>query len=101
MALWYSEEARFHSGIQMHQLWPLLIPFIVVAAHIVYPTVLTWVLIFFPSAAYSSVGFYYFIRNAFGGQWKYDLSGFILGIMVLIVFACTCYGLYCYRPFRY
>ena len=100
MALWYAEEAGFHSGIQVHQLWPLLVPLFIIATHIAYPTVLTWVLIFFPFAAYSSVGLYYLIRNAFGAQWEYDLSGFILGIIVIIFFACICYGLYRYRPFK-
>jgi len=99
-ALWYAEELRFHGGIPIQNMWPLAIPLLLITFQIVYPTMLAWIVIFLPSALYTSVGIYYFAKNTLGASWEYDQGGYFLGLAVISVMVGLCFGLYKNRPLR-
>jgi hypothetical protein len=90
----FAGEIAFHAGARPYQMVPLLIPVLIVAAQIAYPTLLGWTVIFIPSVAYCSCGLYYLVRNATErpAQWENDLAGFLLGSFFVgaYLFVCVC-----------
>jgi hypothetical protein len=90
----FAGEMAFHAGARAYQMLPLLIPVIIVAAQIIYPTLLGWGVIFIPSVAYCGFGLYYLVRNATERppQWENDLAGFVLGsfFVAAYLFSCVC-----------
>jgi hypothetical protein len=88
------------TGAQVYQLWPLLVPVVIVVAQMMYTTLVGWVVIVVPSALYSGVGVFYLIRNATETppQWQYDSSGFIMGLIFIGAFVAVCVALIFARP---
>lgn len=97
-ALFYAEEASFHSGVALGDLWYLGIPFLVIGAQLLYPTLLGWAGVLSGLCFFIVTGFYFLIRNFGWSQWRVDTSGFIGGLAVLIVLLAVGVGLYRARP---
>ena len=91
---------HFHGGVPIQNMWPLAIPLLLIAFQIAYPTILAWIVIFLPSALYTSVGIYYFAKNTLGASWEYDQGGYFLGLAVIILMVSLCFGLYKNRPLK-
>jgi len=91
----FAGEMAFHAGARPYQMLPLLIPVLVVAAQVFYPTLLGWAFIFIPSVAYCCIGLYYLIRIAAEKppQWEHDLEGFVVGLFFvgMYLFASVCF----------
>jgi len=80
-AMMFAGEMSFHNGARAAQLWPLLIPVVILIVQWVRPTLVGWAVIFLPTVLYFGVGVYYAIRNNLGPhpQWEHDSAGVILG----------------------
>jgi len=98
----FAGEMAFHAGARPYQMLPLLIPVLIVATQIIYPTLLGWTVIFIPSMAYCSFGLYYLIRNATERppQWENDPAGFVLGSCFVGAYLFVCVCLFFARPKR-
>jgi hypothetical protein len=58
-AMMYADEMAFHSGATAMQMWPLVIPIVIVIVQWVRPSVLGWAVICLPTFLYFGVGVYY------------------------------------------
>jgi len=94
-AMMFAGEMFFHSGTRAAQMWPLLMPIVVLITQWVRPTLLGWVVIFLPTFLYFGVGVYYAITNNLGPhpQWEHDSEGVILGGVFLAALLGVCLAL--------
>jgi hypothetical protein len=94
-AMMYAGEIAFHSGVMAVQMWPLVIPVLIVIAQWVRPTMLGWAVICLPTFLYFVVGVYYLVRNNLGPhpQWEHDSGGVILGSFFLAALLAACIAL--------
>jgi len=94
-AMMFAGEMEFHNGATAAQVWPLLIPIVVVIVQWIRPTVLGWAVICLPTILYFGVGVYYMITENLGPhpQWEHDLGGVILGSLFLAVLLAACLSL--------
>jgi hypothetical protein len=96
----FARELAMEAGARPYQMLPLLIPVLVVAAQLIYPTLLGWTVIFIPWVAFCTFGLYHLIRNATRRppQWDNNLSGFILGYLFVGACLLVCVCLLFARP---
>ncbi len=94
-AMMFADEMAFHTGATAAQLWPLLIPILIITVQWVRPTVLGWAIICLPTFLYFGIGVYYAVRNNVGPhpQWEHDLGGVILGAFFLTALLAACVAL--------
>jgi len=94
-AMMFAGEMSFHSRARAAQMWPLLIPIVILIVQWVRPTPLGWAVIFMPTFLYFGVGVYYAISNNLGPhpQWEYDSEGVILGSVFLAALLGVCIAL--------
>jgi len=94
-AMMFADEMAFHSGATATQMWPLLIPIVIIVVQWVRPTVLGWAVICLPTFLYFGVGVYYAVTNNLGPhpQWEHDSQGVILGSFFLAALLAACIAL--------
>jgi hypothetical protein len=94
-AMMFAGEMSAHGGAGAAQMWPLLIPIVILIAQWVRPTILGWGVLFLPTLLYFGIGVYYLIRNNLGAhpQWEHDSEGVILGSVFLAALLVACAAL--------
>jgi hypothetical protein len=102
IAAYFAGTKAFHAATQPYQMLAVLLPVFVVAAQIVYPTLLAWAVIFIPSVAYCALGIYHLARHATERppQSDNDLAGFVLGALFMGACLLVCVCLFFARPRR-
>ena len=80
--------------------WPFLIPVGLLIVHVVYPTLLGWLIFFVPTVLYLGAGVYYAVSNNIGPhpQWQGDMEGVVLGSVFIAAMFGVCAALYSARP---
>jgi hypothetical protein len=94
-AMMYADEMAFHSGATATQMWPFLIPIVIIVVQWARPTILGWLVICLPTFLYFGLGVYYLVRNNLRPhpQWEYDSGGVILGSFFLAALLAACIAL--------
>jgi hypothetical protein len=94
-AMMFAGEMSFHGGAKTAQMWPLLLPIVIIIVQWMRPTLLGWVVLSLPTMIYFGVGIYYLVDNNLGAQpqWKTDSAGVILGFVFLGALLCVCVAL--------
>jgi hypothetical protein len=92
LVMFFAGEMSFHSGARVAQMWPLLVPIVILIVQWARPTVLGWIVVFLPTLLYFGVGVYYIITNNLGAhpQWEHDSEGVILGSFFLAALLAVC-----------